>query len=375
MVNVDGNISLRINLMRIMLIAGIVFVHIPFDPATAPFNGTYGSFDWLRVFLRDVLFRMGVPCLSAISGYLLFRKGLEAFDYRKVIVSKAGTVLLPFLIWNSAVFLVVYLAQSRGIGFGYLHDVLNADWRQTLTDGFAAEGMPVNIPLYFLRDLFVCILISPLLAWLIKRFPLQTLTVLLLVAVLPDVTLGFVLKKSILFSFSFGIYASLYKLDLKAFDRYALPIAVSLLAASALLASGLYATGPDFPVAYDTARNILAIVGPVGFWVASASLIETKLGKRLAQTGGLSFWIFCAHYPLLVFFWMAWNRTGIEFYPLFYCAAFVLVFVILATSNLAVRNTLPRLYGVLTGGRNKTRSIEGGAAVAASPAQFVQQQR
>ena len=96
----DANISSRINLMRILLISGIVFVHVPSDPQTSPFLGTFGILDWLRVFLGDSLFRVGVPCLSAISGYLLFRRGLDDFDYGRRSRSKARTVLAPFLIWN-----------------------------------------------------------------------------------------------------------------------------------------------------------------------------------------------------------------------------------------------------------------------------------
>lgn len=58
---VDQNLSSRINLMRILLISGIVFVHVPHDAETSPFLGLYGFFDWLRVFLGDALFRIGVP--------------------------------------------------------------------------------------------------------------------------------------------------------------------------------------------------------------------------------------------------------------------------------------------------------------------------
>lgn len=43
-VTVDQNLSSRINLMRILLISGIVFVHVPHDAETSPFLGLYGFF-------------------------------------------------------------------------------------------------------------------------------------------------------------------------------------------------------------------------------------------------------------------------------------------------------------------------------------------
>ncbi|WP_132661903.1 acyltransferase family protein [Rhizobium azibense] len=371
--NVDANVSSRINLMRIVLISGIVFVHIPFDPANTPFNGTYGVFDWLRVFLSEALFRVGVPCLSAISGYLLFRGGTEDFNYVKTVRTKAQTVFLPFLIWNTAFFIAALAMLSVGIGDGYVVSPWTASMRGLLSQLFAVEEFPTNIPLYFLRDLFVCILLSPLLAWLIRRIPLLTLSTLLLLALIPEMSLHIVIKRSILFSFAFGIYASMYKIDIKALDRFA-PLGVALLlAASGLLATAIYMTGPSMPDWVELCRNALAIGGAAGFWMLSALLIKTSVGQRLSKTGSLSFWIFCAHYPLLVLFFMVWGKTGIGFYPLFFCGSLLVLFPVLVLSNSFVRSNAPRLYAVLTGGRTKKGSRSPSRRDV--PAEFVPQQR
>ncbi|WP_342365800.1 MULTISPECIES: acyltransferase family protein [unclassified Rhizobium] len=349
----DQNLSSRINLMRIVLISGIVFVHVPHNPETSPFLGLYGFFDWLRVFLGDALFRVGVPCLSAISGYLLFRRGISAFDYSATVKSKAKTVLLPFLLWNGALFLAVLLMQRIGVGDGYFPDLWNASTREILSHGAAVEELPVNVPLYFLRDLFVCILLAPILAFFVRRFPIATLGVLLVVTAWPDLTLYIVQKKSILFSFSLGIALALYKVDLKTLDPYAVIITAGLFLATALLATGLYFTGPEFTFELNLLRNLLAVFGAVGLWASSSLLIQSRIGQRLANTGSLSFWIFCAHYPLLVIMWMVWNRSGPDFYPAFYFGAVLLSFVILIITNAQVRARLPSLYGVLTGSRGK----------------------
>lgn len=346
----NANVSSRINLMRILLISGIVFVHVPYDPANSPFLGTNGFIDWLRVFLGDSLFRIGVPCLSAISGYLLFRRGLEGFSYGKTIGNKAVTVLVPFLLWNLAFFAFVYLAQGSGVGFGYLPDVVNATPREMATFAFALEGWPINLPLYFLRDLLLCLLLSPLLGYLVMRYPRAALLAFLAYAVLP-VPNGIFLKKSILFGFSVGIAVALHRIDLKIVDRHAAAISAAIVAAALALSIGLYLTGPEFPAWLDMLRAVVAISGIVGSWALSALLVRTSVGIRLAKGGGLSFWIFCAHYPLLIMFWMVWNRLGIDHYVLFYFTAPVLAFVILITSSAVVQRTLPFLHGLLTGNR------------------------
>jgi len=140
---------------------------------------------------------------------------------------------------------------------------------------------------------------------------------------------------------------------LKALDRFA-PVGVFLLlAASALLATAIFFTGPSLPDWVQLFRNALAIVGALGFWLLSAPLIKTQLGQRLAKTGSLSFWIFCAHYPLLVFFWILWGKSDLSFYPLFFVLSFALLFPFLTFSNGLCRKNFPRLYAILTGGRTK----------------------
>lgn len=349
-VDIDATVSARINMMRIVLITGIIFVHVPYDPATSPYLGQFGGLDWLRVFLADSLFRIGVPCLSAISGYLLFHRGWQAFDYRKTLRSKASTILLPFLLWNTAFLVLVYAAQSRGIGFGYLPDVVNATPRDWMNLGLAIETWPINIPLYFLRDLMLCLLLSPLVALAMLRYPRTVLALMLTYAVLP-LPNGIFLKKSILFGFSFGVAMALHRVDIKRLDRFAAPVVAAVLAMAVALSLALYAFGPEFPAWLDMLRSLAAIAGIFGAWALSALLIRTSMGQALSRMGGLSFWIFCGHYPLLILFWMVWNRLGIADYPLFYAASPLLALAILVTTHSAARRFLPSLHAILTGRR------------------------
>lgn len=375
---VDADVSSRIGLMRIVLIAGIVFVHVPFNPATSPYLGLYGGLDWLRVFLGESLFRVGVPCLSAISGYLLFRSGEVSFNYRKTLRRKMQTILLPFLIWNGALLLAVLLMQRYGIGIGYLPDLRSLSPAGWFDAAFAAGDTPINLPLYFLRDLFVCIILSPLLAASIRRYPAVVLIVLLGLAVLP-VPLGIVLRNSILFSFSVGIWLALNKADLKSLDPYAVPVASGFLILAGVLATLLHWSGPDFPQWLEMSRNVMIIFGIPGFWAIAALLVRSPHGARLSRAGGLSFWIFCAHYPVLLVLWMVWNRAGSEHYPLFYAGAAVLTFALLIASNLLAKQAFPGTYRILTGSRvtsgqkpppqafQRRASARGGADFASNP--------
>jgi hypothetical protein len=229
-VYLDANVSSRINLTRILLISGIVFVHVPFGSDTSPFDGTYGPFDGLRVFPRDGLFRVGVPSLSAISGYLLFRERTTSLD------------------------------------------------------------------------------------------------------------------------FSFSIYTSIHRIDLKMLDRHAVPISGCFLAITVVLSTAHYRTGPDFPTWLDVSRNLMVLAGILGFWALSAVLVHSRLGRQLAQTDGASFLIFCAHFPFMLVLWMAWNQAGPPApYPFFCVLAVAVTLTVLPLTNALVRNTMPSLHNLLTG--------------------------
>jgi succinoglycan biosynthesis protein ExoH len=346
----DANVSARINLLRLMLICGIVLVHVPYGPETAPFNGDNGIADWLRVFLGESLFRVGVPCLSAISGYLLLRKGLENFSYGRVLERKAQSVFLPLIVWNLSFLLLVYLMQSRGIAEGYLPDVRHPGLAEFLNLVFALNDQPINLPLYFLRDLFVCILLSPVLALLVKRYPLSTLTVLLVLTVLP-VDIPILLRKSILLSFAIGMAFAIHKVDIRKLDPYAAPVAIVFLAASAGLATALYQYGPHYPAWLQGIRNFFILLGIPGFWALSALVIRSKIGRKLSNTGGLSFWIFCTHYPVLLLLWMVWNRVNFSHYLVFYAGALVVAAALLLLSNGIARRMFPSAYNLLVGSR------------------------
>jgi len=91
-------------------------------------------------------------------------------------------------------------------------------------------------------------------------------------------------------------------------------------------------------------------------WLLSAPLIKTQLGQRLAKTGSLSFWIFCAHYPLLFCLWVLWNRGGSELYPIFYLMAALLALLLLPLTNGMARHALPSFYNLLTGSRTRPQA-------------------
>lgn len=72
---VDQDIAHRIDLLRFVMIFGIVILHTPQYVNIADV-GT-GWFDLFKAFFQSAVFRCTVPVLTTISGYLLFKAGFD----------------------------------------------------------------------------------------------------------------------------------------------------------------------------------------------------------------------------------------------------------------------------------------------------------
>ncbi len=134
------------------------------DDASKIGGATFLNFsNWLTVFLKAGLAKSGVPLLSLISGYLAIIS-LEKYGYFNLLLNKAKRLIWP-LFWVNLLFiiLITYPAQAidphvRSDLQIYPFDLLG--WFQAT---FAFYRLPANQPLFFLKDLYTCFLLIPIL--------------------------------------------------------------------------------------------------------------------------------------------------------------------------------------------------------------------
>ncbi|MGL1218184.1 acyltransferase, partial [Vibrio parahaemolyticus] len=63
---------------------------------------------------------------------------------------------LPLLLWNLAMAAMILAVQTAGLGLGWFPDLADAGISQWADHLVAFDGMPLDLPLYFLRDLLLC---------------------------------------------------------------------------------------------------------------------------------------------------------------------------------------------------------------------------
>ena len=334
----DKNVSIRISVLRYLMIAGIVILHVP---PYVPLNETgAGLFPFIKAFFSHGVFRSTVPVLACISGFLLFSSSLDR-DTPKLLAKKIRGLALPMFIWNFPLALLIYAIQAQGlfdISFSEtLHPFNLENWMNAV---FGVFSEPVNYPLNFLRDLFVIALLAPVFGIFLRKIPWVGLAI---VSVFFWYNLDgeLVLRNTMPINFYIGGMAAILAWDLKKLDHLWVWLLLILICSCFMIV--YYEIGD---------RRWFKIVSPFLIWPLSACALNVPAGKTLARMSKFSFFIFLSHGPLLLIVWQLYSRIpGDSFYPVFWFVAPIIVIFTAQALYLFFRTTMPGLLQFLLGGR------------------------
>uniref|UniRef100_UPI0009F54175 acyltransferase family protein n=1 Tax=Vreelandella lionensis TaxID=1144478 RepID=UPI0009F54175 len=203
---------------RIQVILFVCLVHIPYIAGFSAETTTLGTTQTLfSVYLKDVIARGAVPLLTIISGYLAYHS-FKKYSYKDFVVKKTNALLLPFFVFNIALFLTLHVTLlSTGVNLGNV-----AAASQSMGDLISAilgyNRLPINPPLYFLRDLFIISLFTPLIHFIVKRPYLFALFILVLLhinftsigiyASILDTKVGVLYRSDMLLFYTVGYFFS-----------------------------------------------------------------------------------------------------------------------------------------------------------------------
>lgn len=292
-----------ITALRFPLALLIVFIH--------SYNSVWrglesGSFPTLPYFCSRIFPTFAVPLFFAISGYLFFlnTSKLDIKTYSNKLKRRFHTLFLPYLIWNLIAF-GLYAAQDYAAhlplsfppsanclwGCHSLGQSHTNFFGQTIYSGTA----PILEPLWFVRDLLIIILCSPLIYTLIrylKFFGLLALGIIFYLDLWPNfggITLtGF-------WYFALGAWFSLTHRD-PAQSTHWLPVPALTLMFPLSAFLMLY---PDFnPIVRTSAQQLYILCGMiVSIQAARLYCKFITPGKFLAQS---SFFVYASHTIVLL---------------------------------------------------------------------------
>jgi succinoglycan biosynthesis protein ExoH len=306
--------SSRISILRFVMIFGIVILHIPpFVPIDLLEPGV---FSYIKAFFQSALFRCTVPVLSFISGYLLFRSGIDTKP-RLLLAKKIHSLVVPFLVFNLPFVAVALVLQMTG-KLDISYQLVPFNWSEFADAAFSLRRQPINYPLFFLRDLFVICLLAPVFGMLLRRSPELGLILISLVF-LADFDRELVMRTAMPVSFCIGGYLAVRNFNVRALDKYAVPCLVLFLIMCAAIVI--------FRVVNTTA---LRLISPVLIWPAASLLLGTRFGRWAARMSKYSFFIFLAHAPVLLLSWKLYLKYGQDIpYQVYWVATPVLTTMLL----------------------------------------------
>ena len=266
--------------------------------------------------------------------------------------------------WATVTYLVYLLvSQTRPTFIDDAHT-----WMDKINIILFLTEMPDGATLHlgFLRDLFVCVLLSPLLLPALQRMAWLLLPILAAFYLFEHSQASvIILRPLVLFAFSIGIYLAIRKARLDALDRYwavFVVLAIASTMAILLFNSGIAnsvvqafaAKGLQFDetVLYPVGR----LFGSLALWTLLPFMLNSRLRDWTTKFSPYLFAAFCSHYLMLtLLFYGAWQPLfgGREasLFTLWFLAA---PLVSMAVAVLCVKVALlfmPPLASLITGGR------------------------
>ncbi len=308
-------ISRSIGLARIVLIIGLVFLHYDNFPNSraVPFEGLdteeHSFATWLNSAILFFFFST-VPLLSMVSGWLFFSFMPEQAWHsifrrtRRRFIS----LYMPLVVWNAAYLLMFYAAfrwNPNASVFSHMSrlgiDLSHAGWKEYMNAVFGVTGEPFALQFWFVRDLFVTTLVTPVF-WMLIRYAPWLGAALMGMIWLSDWNMFIFFRPDVPFFFYMGALIHQKKLPMVIPLRPTLILFALYVGLAALRALAPYVvdfSNHMYPEWLQVATRLMRICGVLGCWGLIYRWSETKTGEALSRVGGLAFFLHSAHWPLL----------------------------------------------------------------------------
>lgn len=349
-------------------------------------GNVYYGFDWtaltdmdiyniVKIAFSGTIALIGVPAFFFISGYLFFNK-VTQYDfstYKKKLKSRFQSLMVPYLIWPIIIIPMVIAVMWIKIKFtgaeesiaGYLAsiDIRHMFWdhQRSLTEQVNLLGMqtlktkPLMGTFWFVRDLIIMALLSPVVYLFVRRlriWGIALLAVLFLFRIWPHISLS----SSSVFFFTLGAYLSLNNKSIYLKGKGARTAVYVITGIAFIAMMVLCGTSPYWCYQADPLFTLAGTLAAVNI-----AYEITKSGKSLFNRPILtnsSFFVYALHHDValpLGFFagkMLFMHTTNAWLLCLQYFAVPMIIYVMCVAVYAMMKRQTPKLLALLTGNRN-----------------------
>ncbi|PSJ61630.1 acyltransferase family protein [Pseudaminobacter soli (ex Li et al. 2025)] len=336
----------RIRIARTLCIVLMTFVHVQPGIPENVYDRDAGFFDIVYFVLTRLVGLSSVSLLSIVSGYFIV-SSLKKAGTIGLYRSKLKTLVVPLASWN---LVMLAFLGAYGLIWGSWQDWPDITALGLANAIFALAGWPLVVPFWFLRDLFVCCLLSPALCAALQRFPLMTILALIVFTLFGE-DLYILQRPQLLLFFALGIWLRMAALDEAAIDRIAKPLALGL----AMMTAIFLAIRVERILLADmdetlrlTLDTLLRVTMAGGFWLATEAIRRSPLAAPFMRFEPYAFFLFCSHAILFNFGGIVFRRFfgnyGSELFPITFFALPCLAVMIAVVGLQIINRSSPLLF-------------------------------
>lgn len=361
-----GIYSQTITLLRFPLAVLILLLHSSFEHelrnGVSIFEGweapIYHHIDFL--FVQNIC-NIAVPLFFLILGFLFFVKD-DAFTfdkYKTKLRKKFKSLFIPYIFWNIIILLLYIVVQnvapSMNSGRNKLiaeytfQDFIMSFWSMSYVNEGGVSG-PIDSPLWFIRDLMVMMVVSPIFYCLIRKLKM-VVPILLAIAYVLGVNTGIQgFSMAAIAFFTIGAYFGIAKLNFVKMSGSLLKF-IGVIYVTLLMGIVMFMGNNNEQTSIIRLGVFIGVFMAIGI---ASYLVERHSFKISAFLTGSTFFIFASHSEILKISIRLTSRIGIES-DLFYCLAYficpMITLIILLYVYRVLTKTMPRVASVLCGGR------------------------
>ena len=297
-----------LDLLRFPLAIVVVICHV-FTTKDFSSIEQYPIFIGLNTFVDAFLRGISVPIYFIISGYVFFLNAkFDKHTYIHKLRNRAKSLLIPYIIWNTVAISMVVIKEMPIFSSFLSHpnveldlslqNILSAYWKY---DGslnpidVEKTYFPINTALWFIRDLMIIVITTPIIYQGIKKLKEFYIIPLGILYLLVYYTGKHSMIVSAYFFFSWGAYMSVQGIDFIAlFKKYG-PLCLVIY----LLCGTTYLVAIDNHWITAICKLLSTIVFPIAVFNTASWLIASKGVKTSAFLSSASFFIYITHCMLV----------------------------------------------------------------------------
>lgn len=346
--------SVKLKSLSFLLMVCVVFFHAH-NMNTGSTGQHRGYSLFIQNFLGDGLTRIAVPLFFTISGYLFFLsiKG-SATEFITKYKKRVRTLLIPYLFWSVWGLLVFFILQTIPQSKVFFNHglIINYTTSQLLHTVFLDS---LSYQLWFLKDLIVLIIISPVIYWLIGFFNVFFI-IILATAWFYNLDFVIFLNESVLF-FAIGAFISLKQNQLLTFRFKKQSLVLAFFWFVIVLIKTILSQLEMINLTtYFIIIKISVLFGVPAVWGLYDVLFTKKdLSKsKVYPLFSFTFFLYGFHEPLLTILkkglLFALGKSELASLAAYFFTA-ILAISISILVGCCLSKITPRFYSVITGGR------------------------